>query len=81
MPEISCSLQKDGYTQPMLPYGYVLKIDKGGINSIFNIDVTSEYDINARKKIKDNVRQKRFKKYNVSDLDELIKNTPKNYLI
>jgi len=78
-PEISCSLQKDNHTQPIRPYGYILKLYKGAIVSAFDKDVTSRYgDINFKKRLSEQTEQKKYRNYGENELDALIKNTQKN---
>jgi hypothetical protein len=78
-PEISCSLQKDKHTQPIRPYGYILKLDKGAISSAYDRDVTSRYyDNNFKKKLSEQTERKKYKNYGEAELDILIENTQKN---
>ena len=78
-PEISCSLQKDENTQPIRPYGYILKLDKGAIASAYDKDVTSRYyDTSFKKKLSEQTEQKKYREYDEDELDTLIENTQKN---
>ena len=78
-PEISCSLQKDEYTQPIRPYGYILKLDKGAVTSAYDKDVTSRYyDTSFKKKLSEQTEQKKYRDYGEAELDALIENTQKN---
>ena len=77
-PEISCSLQKDTHTQPIRPYGYILKLDKGAISGAYDRDVTSRYhDTSFKKKLSEQTRGKQYKNYNEDELEDLIENTKK----
>ena len=76
-PEISCSLQKDSYTIPLRPYGYILKIDKGAVICAFDRDVTSKYNENWQK-FSAARQNKKIGRYSESELEELIKNTKEN---
>lgn len=78
-PEISCSLQKDEHTQPIRPYGYVLKLDKGAIGAAYDKDVTScYYDTSFKKKLSEQTEQKKHRNYGEDGLNALIENTQKN---
>lgn len=74
-PEISGSLQKDGYTKPLRPYGYILKVDKGGISRAFSRDVTSEYGENYKKQLSKQGKARKRKQYNENDLQALVDDT------
>ncbi len=78
-PEISCSLQQDERTQPIRPYGYILKLDKGAIASAYDKDVTSRYyDTSFKKRLSEQTDQKKYRNYSENELDALIENTQKN---
>lgn len=71
-PQISVSLQKDGFTFPLRPIGFILQIKENGIIAAFDRDVASKL-INGKKV---------FSNYSCNtnsytDLDLLLKNTPK----
>lgn len=75
-PEISCSLQKDNRTQPIRPYGYVLKLDKGAVTSAYDKDVTSHYrDTDFKKRLSEQTEQKKYRDYSEDELDALMENT------
>jgi len=77
-PEISCSLQKDKHTQPIRPYGYIVRLDKGAITSAFDKDVASRYhDTSFKKQLNEQTEQKKYRSYAEDELDVLIKNTQK----
>jgi len=40
-PEMSCSLQLDGYTKPFRPFGVIISIEVGGLITGFDQDVAS----------------------------------------
>lgn len=67
-PEISISLQKDGYTQPLRPLGFILKVNS--ILAAFDRDVSSKL-IDGKKEFSPWSPKSR----NYSDLSELINNT------
>ncbi len=78
IPEISCSLQKDERTQPIRPYGYILKLHKGAITAAYDKDVTSRYyDTNFKKQLSEQTEQKKYKQYAVDELNALMENTQK----
>jgi hypothetical protein len=78
-PEISCSLQKDGHTQAIRPYGYILRLNKGAIISAYDTDVTSRYyGSNFKKRLSEQTEQKKYRNYAEGELDALIENTQKN---
>jgi len=75
-PEISCSLQKDEYTRPLKPYGYILQLTKGSIISAYDRDVASKYNDNSfTKSLSWQTNQKKLKNYSEENLDILIANT------
>lgn len=73
--EISCSLQKDGQTIPLRPYGYILEIDKGGIISAHDKDITSEIGENNTKEPSHRAMKADLKTYTENNLDDMIANT------
>src|SRR5258706_3422490 len=75
MPEISISLQRDGQTLPLRSYGYILEIDKGGIVSAYDRDVTSEYIENGKKGLAERSTKNDTKTYSEEELDDLLQNT------
>lgn len=77
-PEISCSIQKDGFSMPLRPYGYILKIDKGAISRAFDTDVSSKYKENWEKELSEQTELKKYKNYQEDEFEELIQNTKKN---
>ncbi len=74
-PEISVSLQKDGSTKPLRPYGYILKIDKGAISMAFDRDVASQYNENYRKESKLQSTGLKRRQSSENELQKLIANT------
>lgn len=74
-PEVSASLQKDSVTEPLRPYGYILKVDKGAVSGAFDRDVTSDYNERYEKKLKPQSAGRKRRQYNESELQELIANT------
>jgi hypothetical protein len=70
-PEISVSLQKDGYTKPLWRFGYVIEIKPGGIIAAFDRDVTSK--IEYGRKVFAPWTNREWRRYD--DLEELMKNT------
>lgn len=73
--EVSASLQKDNFTKPIRPYGYILKIDKGAISIAFDRDVSSEYNENGKKELKTQSAGRKRRKYTEDELQDLIANT------
>jgi hypothetical protein len=74
-PEVSASLQKDNVTEPLRPYGYILKVDKGAISGAFDRDVTSDYNERYEKELKPQSAGRKCRQYNENELQELIANT------
>ncbi|MEK7061779.1 MAG: hypothetical protein AAB957_00780 [Patescibacteria group bacterium] len=74
-PEVSVSLQKDDFTEPLRPYGYILKIDKGAISGAFDRDVTSTYNERYEKELKPQSAGRKHRHYGESELQELMTNT------
>ena len=74
-PEVSASLQKDNFTEPLYPYGYILKVDKGAISGAFDQDVTSAYNEKYEKELKPQSAGRKRRQYSETDLQELITNT------
>jgi len=72
-PEISVSLQRDGYTFPLRPLGFILHIQKGGIIAAFAKDISSKIE-RGRKVLSTFSRATR--KYSEDELDQLIADTP-----
>ena len=74
-PEISGSLQVDGITKPIRPYGYRLRVDKGGLSSAFAEDVTSEFGDGYKKRLKRQSSGIKRRQYEEDELSELVDNT------
>jgi hypothetical protein len=74
-PEICVSLQKDAVTKPLRPYGFILNIDRGGIKSAFDRDVTSQYNEHFEKELKIQSAGKKRHQYDENELDRLMENT------
>jgi len=74
-PEVSTSLQKDNFTEPLRPYGYILKIDRGAIPGAFDRDVTSAYNERYEKELKSQSAGRKRRQYGENELQELIANT------
>lgn len=72
--EISVSLQKDGFTNPLRPYGFVLSIEKGGIRKAFPRDVASRRGDWAEKELKETSPQ--VGEFSEDDLEKLLSETP-----
>ena len=77
--EISVSLQKDRTTKPIRPYGYIIKIEKGGIVSAFDRDATSAHNSKSKKEFKPQSSLKKWRWYSENELGLLLKNTRKDY--
>lgn len=79
VPEVSCSIQKDGHTKPLRPYGYILRLQKGAVINAFDRDVTSRYcDASFKKELGEQTRLKKYRNYSENELSELVENTPRN---
>jgi hypothetical protein len=74
-PEISVSLQKDGYTLPLRPFGYVIEVEKGGIMNAFDRDVTSK--IIQGKKTFAPWTDRNWREYKEDEMHILMENTRK----
>ncbi len=79
MPEVSISLQKDGKTLPLRPYGYILEIDKGGIVKAYDRDVTSEYTEEGKKGLAERSTKNDTRTYTENELEDLIRNTKSGF--
>lgn len=73
-PEISISLHEPGYTIPVKPYGFILKLYNGAIIKSFDKDVTSKYNENYQKIFSEQTKHKKFINYEYN-LEKLIENT------
>lgn len=74
--EISVSLQKDGYTNPLRSFGFVLEINSGGILAAFDCDITSK--VENGKKVMSWQSRRGVRSYCENTLDQLIANTSKS---
>lgn len=74
-PEISCSIQKDGYTDPLRPFGFILELDKGSIVSAHDTDVASKRGSGYTKEYGDATLSKNYKEYSEDELGTLIEST------
>jgi hypothetical protein len=72
--EVSVSIQKDGFTVPLRPLGFILEIQKGGIISAFDKDVASKL-VDGKKVL--SIFSRISKTYSETELDALVFNTPR----
>ena len=73
-PEMSCSLQLDGYTNPFRPFGVVIAIEDGGLIKAFDQDVASVM-IDGQKEFGHHSRAEGLPQYDVTNLAGLLENT------
>jgi hypothetical protein len=71
-PEISVSLQKDGFTKPLREFGFIIEINHNGIIASFDRDVTSK--IKDGKRVFSPWSNKKWRDYG-EDMISLIGNT------
>jgi hypothetical protein len=73
--EISISLHKEGHTKPLRDFGFILSIDLEHIIAAFDCDITSK--VENGKRVLSWQSKRGAKNYDKTNLDQLIKNTPK----
>jgi len=75
-PEICVSLQKDGNTNPLRNYGFILDIDKGGVINGYDRDVASKH-LGGSKIIdqKSPANLRNLREYKEDELESLVENT------
>jgi len=73
--QISCSLQNDGVTSPLRPFGYVLKLYRGAIVAAFDRDVSSTTGANVSKSFGHQTAHRESTNYGEAGLGELTANT------
>ena len=73
-PEMSCSLQLDGYTNPFRPFGVVIAIEEGGLIKGFDQDVASVL-IDGQKVFGHHSRAQGLPQYDITNLTDLLGNT------
>lgn len=69
--EISVSLQQDGKTEPIRPFGYIVRLDRGSIRHAASRDLTSRVGEDGQKV----PTVSRGLRYDEERLDELIEDT------
>lgn len=70
-PEISVSIQKDHFTIPLRPIGFILEIKEGGIIAAFDRDVASKLEYGKKTFAPWSPKSKSY-----NNLEDLLRNTP-----